>query len=103
MWDLNNGECFRTFNCGEDEVEYIAWSCDGQYLISSNLEQIIMIWNVNTGECLQTLEREFIFSRFDCISSEDEYPFFDFVEFSPNGKLIVAPLRYGTLKIWGIE
>ena len=38
-----------------EDINYITWSPDGQYLASPSNDTTICIWDVNSGECVTVL------------------------------------------------
>jgi WD40 repeat protein len=45
----------KTLRGHSDKVWSVAFSRDGQTLISGSQDETVKIWNVKTGECLKTL------------------------------------------------
>jgi WD40 repeat protein len=39
-------------------VNSVAFSPDGQHLVSGSMDETIKVWDVRTGECLRTLRAE---------------------------------------------
>ena len=53
LWDLETGECLRTFTGHTDTVRCVQF--DGSIVISGSMDRTLRIWNRNSGECLRTL------------------------------------------------
>jgi WD40 repeat protein len=51
----NNGEFLHEFFGHTGEVQTVAVSEDGHFLVSGSDDQTIKLWNLHTGECLATL------------------------------------------------
>jgi WD40 repeat protein len=56
LWDISTGRCVRTFIGHTREVYSVAFSPDGQTLISSSTDETVRLWDVSTGKCLKTLK-----------------------------------------------
>jgi WD40 repeat protein len=52
---MNTKEHIQTLAGHSLVVQSIAFSPDGQTLVSCSADKTIKLWNVNTGECLRTL------------------------------------------------
>ena len=70
-------------------VESVAISPDGKTIVSGSYDNTIKIWDIQSGECLNTLEGH-------SYSVES-------VAISPDGKTIVSGSGNGTIKIWDIK
>ena len=71
---------------GEDTVEAISLSADGQYVLSSSYDGIMNLWDVATGQRVQTF-------RGDTDPLET-------VSLSGDGKYALSGNRDGTIKLW---
>jgi len=56
IWDIYQKKCLKTLTGHARTVLSVAISLDGQILASSNEDEKIMLWDVNTGEPLMTLK-----------------------------------------------
>ena len=68
-------------------VTSVAFSPDGQRIVSGSADKAVKIWDANSGEELQTLTGHYVIS----------------VAFSPDGQRIVSGSIDGTLKIWDVS
>jgi WD40 repeat protein len=66
----------------------LAFSLDGQILVSGSSDKIIEVWHFPTRELKITLEGH----------SSSVYS----VAISPDGKTIVSGSQDGTIKVWGM-
>jgi WD40 repeat protein len=64
----------------------VAFSLEGELLISGSVDQTIRVWEVKTGQCLAILKGHE--SRVRSVA------------FSPDGKLILSSSDDGTIKLW---
>lgn len=55
IWNLRTGELLRTLTGHSDSVVAVAFSLDGQTLVSGSEDTKILIWDLHTGEVLRTL------------------------------------------------
>ena len=60
VWDLNNetGTCLKVMECRHDGVTCVKYNETTKDLISCSWDETFNIWNVDTGECEQTLKAE---------------------------------------------
>ncbi|KAM7210635.1 hypothetical protein V8F06_013974, partial [Rhypophila decipiens] len=78
--------CLQTFEGHKDWVESVAFSPDGQRVVSGSGDGTVKIWDAASGSCLQTFE-----GHKDWVES---------VAFSPDGQRMVSGSHDGTVKIW---
>ena len=82
--NVHYGGFFPTFN-HDDDVETVAFSPDGKYIVSGSRDNTARIWDVSTGKEIYQI-------KFDawvlCVA------------FSPNGKYIVAGSQDRTVRVW---
>jgi len=78
---------FRTLRGHTDSVWLAVFSPDGQHLASGSNDGTIRIWNVATGQCLQT------WNGHTGILS---------VAFSPDGQHLASGSGDGTIRIWNV-
>jgi len=55
LWEVSTGQCLKTLRGHTNKVWSVAFSSDGQTLVSGSQDETVKIWNVKTGECLKTL------------------------------------------------
>ncbi|MEE0948249.1 MAG: hypothetical protein U0L53_05940 [Bacteroidales bacterium] len=87
--DYTKFKCLKTLEGDSYWVNSVAYSPDGTKIISGSRDNIIKIWDANTGQCLKILEGH----SWDVRS----------VAFSPDGKRIISGSWDKTIKIWGEE
>ena len=56
LWDTQQGHCVKVFSGYTNEVWSLAFLSNGQQLVSGSHDKRIRLWNVSTGENLQSLE-----------------------------------------------
>ncbi|AFZ11441.1 WD40 repeat-containing protein [Crinalium epipsammum PCC 9333] len=88
LWDVNTGRAIPTLIEQSGTVYSVAFSPNSKILASGDDENKIKIWNVKTGELIQTLEH---------------YGKVNSVIFSPDGKTLVSGSDDATIKIWHID
>ena len=79
LWDVATGQIIRTFVGHSGLIYDLAFSPDGQYLLTGGGNRIAILWDVATGQPI----RAFSGHTFNVLS----------VAFSPDGKLIVTGQR----------
>jgi WD40 repeat protein len=87
MWDMTTGKEFRTIK-GDSigSVFSVAFSSDGKQLASGGYEKNIKLWNVATGQEVETL------------TGHTKY--INSVAFSPDGKTLASGSADTTVKLW---
>jgi len=58
LWEVSTGQCLKTLRGHTDKVWSVAFSSDGQTLVSGSQDETVKIWNLKTGECLKTLRAD---------------------------------------------
>ena len=69
-----------------NSVNCISYSSNGKYLSSGSLDNTVKIWEISSGECINTLE-----GHEWAVNS---------ISYSPDGKYIASGSNDGTIKIW---
>jgi WD40 repeat protein len=103
LWDVRAGECLQTLKGHSNWVRSVAWSptplssplernggSQGRYLLASGSDdQTIKLWEIETGECQQTLQGHTmrVWS----------------VAWSPDGQSLVSGSSDQTLKLWDVS
>jgi len=54
LWDINTGECLNTLNRHQDAVYSIAFSQDGNYIVSGSYDNTVRLWSVKGGGLVRT-------------------------------------------------
>lgn len=86
MWNRHYQKKLFELKGHSDAVSSLAFSIDGQTLVSSSYDKTIKLWNVNTGENVDTL-----IGHQAAVCS---------VAYSLDGKVIVSSSADKTVKIW---
>jgi WD40 repeat protein len=82
--DVTTGNTVGTLTGLTSRVDDLAFSPDGKTLAASSYDKTVKIWNVKTGQELQTLS----------------FPDAAFgIAFSPDGKLLAVGIRNGTIQV----
>jgi|GEM_PF-2402352 len=101
LWDITTKKLI--FTAKDESIRYyqnkpysvantvysVAFSPDGQFIVSGGTKRKIKIWNAKTGRFIRSFE-----TQYSSISA---------VIFSPDGKTIVSKSYNGTLKLWDSE
>ncbi|GAB1312028.1 Beta transducin-like protein HET-E2C [Madurella fahalii] len=78
--------CLQTLEGHRSSVWSVAFSPNGQRLVSGSDDRTIKIWDPTSGQSLQTLN-----GHYSSVRS---------VAFSPDGQQLASGFSYGTIKIW---
>ena len=76
----------QVFEGHSDRIWQVEFSADGQYLVSCSHDQTIKLWNIQTGECFNTLT-----GHRGAVAT---------VSFSPDSQLLASGGFDRTLKLW---
>ncbi|MEM7032993.1 MAG: NB-ARC domain-containing protein [Chloroflexota bacterium] len=87
LWD-ENGQLFKTLHGHTDRLRTLAFSPDGQWLVSGGADQTVRLWHIETDECRHTFS-----GHTDWVLT---------VAFSPNGKMVASGSKDGTIRLWKI-
>jgi uncharacterized delta-60 repeat protein len=86
VWEAATGKEFVRM-AYDDNVDSVAFSPDGRYVVSKNGDITICVWEVATGkEIARMIHDDYVLSA----------------AFSPDGKYIVSGSTDGTVYVWGI-
>jgi WD40 repeat protein len=80
-------KCLKVLPGHSESVIFLAITPDGQKLINSSWHEPIQIWNITTGELLNTLEACFV----ECVA------------IAPDGQTLVSADWGSTIKIWDLN
>ena len=100
---------FRMFMGHTDSVRSVSIDPSGNILATASFDNYIMLWDINTGKCIDKLgkpslmEGSFRGDVLDEIIFERDYLGFNSVEFSPDGKILVAAGRDATIYLYNIK
>ena len=86
LWDLDSKLSIKTFKGHKDHVTSLAFSPDGNYLVSASKDETIKIWDIKTGKVVNTLK-----NHQDNVNS---------VAFSLDGKYMASGSDDETIIIW---
>src|SRR5207245_2958005 len=56
VWNIETGECVHQMVGHTERVWGLAWSRDGQRILSGAWDNTARLWDVTTGKCLRVLE-----------------------------------------------
>ncbi len=89
LWDLQSGECLRTFEGHESAVIDVAVSPDGRHIISTSEDKTLRLWDLQSGKSLRI---------FDGHESAVHG-----IAISPDGRHIISASDDKTLRLWDLQ
>lgn len=51
LWDAATGKCIKSYIGHEWDIRYVAFSPDGNKIVSASRDETARVWNVKTGKC----------------------------------------------------
>lgn len=99
LWDVETGACIRTLEHSNNldqtadgnrgQIRAVTFSPDGRCLASGGLDNIIRIWDVQSGDCIQTVD-----TNSEPVSS---------LVFDPNGQFLASGGESGVVHLADIR
>ncbi|GAB4430412.1 MAG: hypothetical protein Kow0031_11260 [Anaerolineae bacterium] len=89
LWDTASGELLQTFTGSSDGVLAVAFSPDGQTLVSGGYDKSARLWDIVTGGEIRRFE-----GHTDAVES---------VSFSPDGRTLITASDDGTARLWDVS
>ncbi len=86
VWDAHTKELLKTIEGYSDSVSSVAYSADGNTIVSGNLNRTIRVWDANTGRIIKTLT-----GHSGPVTS---------VTYSPDGNTIATGSYDNTIRLW---
>jgi WD40 repeat protein len=90
IWDAKTGELVATLNEHTDWVWCLAWTPDGETLISGSADHSIRTWNTKTWKQLALLDGH---------TDSGIYA----IAISPNGRILASVSLDNTARLWNLE
>lgn len=88
IWDVETCEEHRRIDV-DGLVKHIAYSPDGQCIVTASNNGVISLWNAKTGELVAKMK--------------GHAKGINYVAFSPDGKYLVSASEDTTVRIWNVE
>lgn len=103
LWDISTGQCLQTFHSNTNWIWVIAFaqqsyplakpseeeSFDGHFIASSGENQVVSLWDINTGDCFRILR-----GHADSVST---------VALSPDGQILASSSDDQIVKLWQVS
>jgi len=94
IWDMKTAKLINKIAAHSDPVSAVGFNPqDGTLIVSGSYDGLCRIWDTDRGNCLKTI--------YDS-TSPTVHPV-SFVNFSPNGKFIVASTLDSKLRLWNYK
>lgn len=117
LWDVSTGQVLKTLRGHGNEVWAVAFSPDGQILVSGSHDQTVKLWDANTGQALRTLQGHtgWVWSvAFSHASLGEAEPHHGSLreetispqlppQLAPQGEFLVSSSQDETIKLWGVK
>ena len=87
LWDVRTGKLRHVFSGHHGGLTCVAFSPDGKTLASSSADSEIILWDIPTAKCRQSLTTQHTGAVY-CVA------------FSPDGKTLASGSRDKTLRLW---
>ena len=95
LWEIGVGEaggrCLRSLQGSPQGIAALAFTPDGQTLLTSNAQDLVTVWDVESGNCLKTVP-----------GIGDSY-WLRSVAFSADSSLLAAASSDQTVKLWDVN
>ncbi|NIM13175.1 MAG: NACHT domain-containing protein [Candidatus Aminicenantes bacterium] len=88
-WDVETGECLKTYHGHSHGIYKAVYSTDGHKILSTSYDEPIKEWDVESGKCLKT------YQRYIGIVKN--------IIWNPISKKIFTALWEGTIEEWDLE
>ncbi len=104
LFDAQSGRpVSRPLEGHDNKVRAVAFSFDGRILASGSDDKSVRLWRVENGQPIGKLVRAEAFEVLDSSEWTDGNPLgVVAVQFSPDGKLLIAGMRDGSLQLWNL-
>jgi len=89
VWDAETGVCKHTLTGHDDYLNSVAYSPQGDQVVSCSKDTMVRVWDVATGGCLHILIGHPVSVLF--------------VTYSPRGDQIASGGKDGWLRVWDLE
>ena len=105
LWNPETGTVTATLKGHQNMIWSVKFSADGQLLASCSDDATIKLWNIATGECLNTFQdttpRGVWTLEFSNANSQHSKPFSS-DRVSPDGKFLIGGRTNGLIQIWDV-
>ena len=96
IWDIEKEKIVHRLSGHSERIFSVAYSHDGDFIVSGSYDSTIRIWETKTGNCVKIIDA--------CTKNEDSlHAPVGAVVFSPNNNYIASGLYSGEVVIWDIK
>ena len=88
-WNVQTGECLRTYEGHNSTVLCLAWSSTGAFALSGSRDQTLRVWDIELGRCQRVFEGHK--GTVSCVA------------WGPNERYVLSGSEDQTVRLWDVD